>query len=93
MDAEHRRAFAALRQEFNREARALRRARLAHDSSGIERLTAVTESLRGQLAAMRQAHDERIAALLRPEQVPRFEAYLAERRQMHGSARDERMFD
>lgn len=93
IEAEYRRGFASLRQQHNRESRALRRARLAHDAAETARLEALVESLRGQLAAMRQAQDARIAGLLREEQKPRFEAYVAERRQMAGSARDERLFD
>jgi Spy/CpxP family protein refolding chaperone len=82
-----------VRQDHNREARALRRARLANDSAEVERLTAVTEALRQQLTALRVAQDEGIVALLRPEQRPLFDDYVAERRQMVGSSRDERLFE
>jgi Spy/CpxP family protein refolding chaperone len=71
----------------------LRRARLANDTPEVERLTAVTEGLRQQLMALRVAQDERIVALLRPEQRPLFDDYVAERRQTVGSSRDERLFD
>ncbi|MCU0755709.1 MAG: hypothetical protein MUE46_11405 [Xanthomonadales bacterium] len=93
LEATYRRDFASLRQLHNREARALRRARLAHDAAETQRLEAVVEGLRLQLAALREAQDARISGLLRPEQQPLFEAYIAERRQMHGSSRDERLFD
>jgi hypothetical protein len=43
--------------------------------------------------ALRVAQDERIVALLRPEQRPLFDDYVAERRQTVGSSRDERLFD
>ncbi len=93
IEAEYRREFASVRQDHNREARALRRARLANDSAEVERLTAVTEALRQQLTALRVAQDEGIVALLRPEQRPLFDDYVAERRQMVGSSRDERLFE
>lgn len=93
IESSYRREFAAVRQEHNRQARALRRAKLAHDAAETARLEAEVEGLRSQLAALREAQDERIVALLRDEQKPRFDAYVAERRQMVGSSRDERLFD
>lgn len=93
IEAEYRRDFASVRQDHNRESRALRRARLANDSAEVDRLTAVTEALRQQLRALRVAQDERIVALLRPEQRPLFDDYVAERRQMVGSSRDERLIE
>lgn len=93
IEAGYRREFASLRQTYNRESRALRRAKLAKDSAETARLEAVTDGLREQLRGLRDTQDQRIAALLRPEQLPRFEEYREERRQMHGSSRDERLFD
>ncbi len=93
IEADYRRDFASLRQVHNREARALRRARLAHDAAEIARLEEVTGNLRGQLFALREAQDQRIVALLRADQRPAFDAYVVERRQMLGSSRDERLFD
>jgi seryl-tRNA synthetase len=93
IESSYRREFAAVRQEHNRQARALRRAKLANDAAETARLEAEVEGLRSQLAALREAQDERIVALLRDDQKPRFDAYVAERRQMAGSSRDERLFD
>lgn len=93
IEASYRREFAALRQEHNRQARALRRAKLAHDAAETARLEAIVEDHRARLAALREAQDQRIVALLRADQKPRFDAYVAERRQMVGSSRDERLFD
>ncbi|MBK8068403.1 MAG: hypothetical protein IPK27_12480 [Rhodanobacteraceae bacterium] len=56
IEASYRNDFAALRQGYNRESRALRRVRLAGDSSEIQRLTAVTADMREQLKAMRETH-------------------------------------
>lgn len=93
IEAEYRREFASLRQEYNRQARALRRAKLSNDAGETARLEAVTADLRAQLGVMRKAQDARITALLRPDQQPLFAAYVEERRQMHGSSRDERLFE
>lgn len=93
IEAEYRREFASLRQEHNREARALRRARLANDAAETARLDNTTEDLRQRLIALRTNQDARISALLRPDQQARFAAYVEERRQMHGSSRDERLFE
>jgi hypothetical protein len=92
LEADHRKAFAAGRQAFNREARALRRARIANDAAEIARLEPQVEAMRQDLGRMRDAHDAAIRGLLRPEQSLRFDAYLAERRQMRGSSRDETVF-
>lgn len=93
IQADTRRRFAAARQDFNRESRALRRARLAKDAAGIARLEQVTESLRAELRRIRDQGDARIRALLDPAQQQAFEAWIEERRRMQGSARDERLFD
>ena len=93
IQAEHRKSFAARRGDFNRESRALRRARLANDSAEITRLTATTEALRAELKQDRDSEDAKIAALLSAEQLVLFDDYRAERSQMAGSSRDERLFD
>jgi hypothetical protein len=92
LQARHRKEFASGRQDFNRESRALRRARLANDAGEIARLEALTEAMRTELTALRAAHDDEIRALLRADQSVRFDAYIAERRQMRGSSRDEWIF-
>ena len=93
IEATYRRDFASVRQEYNRQSRALRRARIANDSDEIARLGSVTESLGAQLAEMREAQDRRIVSLLRVDQQAKFDAYRKERQQMLGSSRDERLFD
>ena len=92
LQASHRKAFAAKRQAFNRESRALRRARIAHDAAETARLESSIEAMRADLTRMREAHDADIRRLLRPDQSGRFDAYLVERRQMRGSSRDEWIF-
>lgn len=93
IESTYRRDFAALRQEHDRQVRALHRAKLAHDAAVTARLEAVVAAHRARLTALREAQDQRIVVLLRDEQKPRFDAYVAERRQMVGSSRDERLFD
>jgi hypothetical protein len=92
LEARHRKDFASLRQEFNRESRALRRARIAHDAAETARLEAVTGTMRQALTRMRAEHDAAIRAILRPDQSLRFDAHIAEREQMRGSSRDEWIF-
>ena len=48
--------------------------------------------MRAELTRLRADHDDEIRAMLRPEQSARFDAWLAERRQMRGSSRDEWIF-
>jgi Skp family chaperone for outer membrane proteins len=93
IEAHHRRAFAAVRQDYNREMRALRRARLAHDSAETARLEAVTVTLREELRRLYRAEDDAIRAQLDAAQLAAFEDYVRERAQMRGSSRDERIFE
>ncbi len=92
LQASHRKAFAARRQAFNRESRALRRARIANDAGATARIESTVEAMRADLTRMRDEHDADIRRLLRPDQARRFDAWLDERRQMRGSSRDEWIF-
>lgn len=93
IEARYRKSMASVRQEFNRESRALRRARLAHDDAEASRLEGVVETLRQKMIALRNTTDEEIRAVLQPEQMDLFEAYLHQRRTLQGSSRDERVFE
>lgn len=93
IEARYRREMASLRQAFNRESRAMRRARLAHEEAEATRLEGVAEALRQRMIALREDTDEEIRAVLGPAQQPLFDAHLEQRRRMHGSSRDERMFE
>lgn len=93
IEAGYRKQFASQRQEFNRESRALRRARLAFDSAETARLEGVTEGLRQGLIRLRQAWDDEIRTQLTAPQKLAFEAHVEQRRQMAGSSRDERLFE
>lgn len=83
--------FAAKRGDFNRESRVLRRAHLARDSAAIAKQQPVVDALQQDLRRIREAENDKIRALLTPEQRVRFEAELARRKSMHGSSRDERL--
>lgn len=93
VEARYRKQFAAQRQEFNRESRALRRARLAYDSAEMARLEQVTETMRQGLVGLRQRWDDDIRAELTGDQLSAFEAHIELRRQMAGSSRDARLFE
>ncbi len=93
IQAASRRSFASRRQDFNRESRAQRRARIANDSNEVTRLDGVIEALREELRQIQQNEDDSIRAVLDARQQLAFDDYIAERRQMQGSSRDERLFD
>jgi hypothetical protein len=93
VQGEHNRRFASLRQTYNREMRALRRARIANDSAETARLETVTNALKEDLRRLYQAEDDAVRALLQPSQFRAYDMWLAERAQMRGSSRDERIFE
>jgi Spy/CpxP family protein refolding chaperone len=93
IQGQHRKTFAAKRQEHNREARKLRRAQIAHDSAGIAQQQTIVAGLRDELRKIRDSENEAIRALLTPEQQQKFEKVLEQRRAMHGPSRDERLLE
>jgi len=90
IQAKYRKQFAAKRQELNKEMRALRRAKLANDSSAVARQEKITAKLRDELRAIRARENDEIRAVLTPEQRVAFEDVLKKRKEMVGSSRDER---
>ena len=88
----YRTEFAAKRGDFNRESRVLRRAHIARDSAAIARQEPVVAALQQELRKIHAAENEKIRAVLTPAQRTRFEAVLEQRKAMHGSSRDERLF-
>ena len=93
IQAQHRKTFAAKREEHNREARKLRRAQLAHDSAGIAQQATLVAGLRDELRKIRTSENDAIRVLLTPEQKQKFEKVLEQRRAMHGPSRDERLLE
>ncbi|MEL7538201.1 MAG: Spy/CpxP family protein refolding chaperone [Pseudomonadota bacterium] len=91
IQAEYRRTFSAKRQEFNRESRALRRARSANDVEAVARQELIVAALQQDLTAIRAAENAAIRAVLTPEQQSKFDAVLAERAAMVGSSRDSKV--
>jgi len=85
----YRKPFAAKRQEYNKEMRALRRANIANDSAGVARQEKITAKLRAELVAMRKKENDEIRAVLTPAQREKFEQLLAENRGMHKNDSDD----
>jgi len=91
VQAQYRRTFGAKREEFNRESRKLRRARLAKDSAAVAQQEPVVAALQDELRKIRSSENDAIRRLLTPAQQQKFEAVLMQRRAMHGSSRDDRL--
>jgi len=85
----YRKPFAAKRQEYNKEMRALRRANIANDSAGVARQEKITAKLRAELVAMRKKENDEIRAVLTPAQREKFEQLFAENRGMHKNDSDD----
>lgn len=88
IQGEYRRLYAAKRGEHNREARALRRARIANDSEQIATQEQVVAKLDAELREIKANEDAAIRELLTPEQDEKFDAYIEKRNAMVGSSRD-----
>ena len=80
IQADYRRKFAAVRQDFNRESRALRRARRADDAEAMAQQELVVADLQAQMTAVRMAENAEIRTLLTPEQQSKFDAVLGRTR-------------
>lgn len=85
-------AVRPVRGELLREERVLRRAKVANDAEGIARQESVLAPLREQLAAIFEEESGKIRALLTPEQITKYEAWLKVRDEMVGSSRDVKEF-
>jgi hypothetical protein len=81
-------AVRPVREELNREERALRRAKIANDAVGIARQEKIIAPLRETLAGIFAKESEEIRALLTREQATRYDEYLKIRDEMAGSSRD-----
>lgn len=93
IQGEYRRIFSAKRQEFNRESRALRRARSANDSELITELEQTTADLQEDLKQIRLDENGQIREILTPEQNEKFDMVIQQRRAMVGSSRDVDIFE
>ena len=91
IQAKHRKAKRGERQELNREARKLRRARSANDSAAIAKQETIVQALEEQLRQRILAEDQEIRQVLNPQQLAKFESYIDERNHMVGSSRDVRV--
>lgn len=88
IQARYRTVWSSKREDFNRESRALRRARIAADSAEIARLEGVTKALEDDLIQTRAQWDEEIRTQLLPAQLPEFEKHVRERKEMVGRRTD-----
>ncbi len=88
IQGQYRREYAAARGEYNREARVLRRARIANDSELIASQEKVVAKLEGELKQIKAREDAAIREVLTPEQGEKFDAYVEKRNNMVGSSRD-----
>lgn len=86
----YRREYAAKRGDHNREARALRRARIANDSELIAKQEKIVADLKEELREIKASEDAEIREVLTPEQNEKFDAYIEKRDNMVGSSRDVR---
>ncbi len=93
IQAKYRKEFRSVRGDYNRESRALRRARVDNDAATVEKQEEVTAALEEQLRAIKNAENAEIYALLSPEQSRKFDQVIAQRRAMVGSSRDANIFD
>ncbi|MDX2269552.1 MAG: Spy/CpxP family protein refolding chaperone [Bryobacter sp.] len=89
---QYQRPFAAKRQQYNTQMRALRRARIANDSAAVIREEKLARQLHQEMRGIQAQEDEAIRKLLTPEQDQKFAAYLKLRREMVGSSRDDKEF-
>ncbi len=90
IQAKHRALKRSERQDLNREARLLRRARTANDSALIAKQETIVAELKDALKSRILSEDEEIRQVLTPEQLEKYERYIEERNQMVGSSRDVR---
>jgi Spy/CpxP family protein refolding chaperone len=85
-------AVRPVREELNREERALRRARIANDAGAVARQETLIAPLREKLAGIFANESGQIRAVLTAEQKPKYEEYLKIRDAMAGSSRDVKEF-
>jgi len=88
----YRKEFSAVRQDFNRERRALRRAENDHDTALIAQQQKKTADLQDRLKKIKATEDAEIRKLLNADQAKAFEAYIEKRNAMTGSSRDAKLY-
>lgn len=89
---DYRAKFSSKRGEFNRESRALRRARKSADSAAVSRQEQKVAQLEQELAQIRGQEVEAIRALLNPTQAQKYQQILEQTQAARGSSRDARHF-
>ncbi len=76
------------RGELQRKKRALRRARKANDGAAIARLEKEIVPLQAKMRQIHAQEEQKIRAILNPQQTVKYEQWLQQRNQMVGSSRD-----
>ena len=93
IEAKYRSEMRGVRQDRNREARKLRRARTANDSELIAKQEAIVQELEASMRRIILGQDDEIRKVLTPEQLEKFEAHIEKRDAMVGSSRDVNVLD
>jgi len=89
---QYRKQFSSKRQQFNRELRKLRRARIKYDSSKMAQQERITAKLQEELRQIRFNENEDIRRVLNSAQRAKFEEIIQQRRASLGSSRDTKIF-
>ena len=76
------------RGNLHRKQRELRRAKKANDSAAIAKLEQEIPPLQEKMKQIHEEEEEKIRAVLTPEQTKKYEEWLMERDAMAGSSRD-----
>ena len=85
---EARDAVRPVRGELKREERALRRAKSENDAEAIAKQEKAIEPLRQKLSEIFQNEEGQIREVLTEVQIPKYDEWLKERKEMVGSSRD-----
>lgn len=93
IEADFRKSNARARGEYNKEMRAVRRARIANDTAGVAQGEAVAAELRATMQRLRTETDAAIRVKLSAEQQAAFDRHIEIREAMVGSSRDERVYE
>lgn len=92
IEAKYQKPYAAKRGEYTTQMRKVRRARIANDRAALEAEEPVARRLHGEWRAIQAQEDAEIRRLLTPEQGKKFDEFLKLRREMVGSARDDKEY-
>lgn len=84
--------YQAKRDEYRKQMRKVRQARVSNDRPALEAAEPIARRLHGEMLAIQAQEDGAIRRLLTPEQSKKFDGYLKQRRDMVGASRDDKEF-